>query len=123
MRQVALGRFVCLRAILLIVLVAPAIVYGQAAASASISGRVIDDTGAPVPGVAVTVTSPALQVPAVAASTDNDGSYQLVELPAPGVYKASFAHSGFQTFVRGDLNLSVGFAARVDVTMKVGQVE
>jgi hypothetical protein len=102
---------------------APARVWAQAAASASITGKVVDDSGAPVPDVAVSVTSPALQVSGVTAVSDREGNYQVLDLPAPGVFKASFAHSGFQTFVRGDLNLNVGFAARVDVVMKVGQVE
>ncbi len=54
----------------------------------------------------VTVTSPALQVSNVTAATDQDGNYQVLDLPAPGVYKVSFARAGFQTFVRTDLNLS-----------------
>jgi hypothetical protein len=108
---------------LLLLVAVPAIVRGQAAASASITGRVTDQTGAPVPGAVVSVTSPALQVPSVTVSTDQDGNYQVLDLPAPGVYKINFAHAGFQTFIRADLNLSVGFAARVDAIMKVGQIE
>jgi Carboxypeptidase regulatory-like domain len=109
-------------AALLLIAVAPATVWGQAAASASITGRVVDASGEAMPDVTIAVTSPALQVPEVAAVTDREGNYRVLDLPAPGVYKASFARAGFQTFVRGDLNLSVGFAARVDVAMKVGQL-
>jgi Carboxypeptidase regulatory-like domain len=109
-------------AALLLIAVAPATAWGQAAASASITGRVGDASGEPMPDVTIAVTSPALQVPEVAAVTDHEGTYRVLDLPAPGVYKASFARAGFQTFVRGDLNLSVGFAARVDVAMKVGQL-
>lgn len=110
-------------AALLLMTIAPAVVRAQAVASASITGRVLDESGAPVPDVAVTVTSPALQVSSVAAVTNQEGNYQVLDLPAPGVYRISFARASFQTFVRTDLNLTVGFAARVDAVMKVGQVE
>ena len=108
---------------LLVAALAPAILLGQAAGTGSITGRITDETGAPVPEVGVTVTGPRLQVPSVNATTDQDGNYQVVDLPSPGVYKITFAHTGFGTLVRADLNLSVGFAARVDATLKVGQVE
>ncbi|HXJ40485.1 MAG TPA: carboxypeptidase regulatory-like domain-containing protein [Bryobacteraceae bacterium] len=94
----------------------------QGTANASITGRVVDDSGAPIPEIRIAVTSPALQVSQVTAVTDADGSYRLLDLPAPGVYKATFSRDGFQTYLRGDINLSVGFVARIDVTMKVGQV-
>jgi hypothetical protein len=99
----------------------PADVWAQASAFASISGRVTDDSGAAMPSVTITVKSPALQVTQVTATTDAEGNYRVLDLPAPGVYNASFAAAGFQTYVREGLNLSVGFDARVDVAMKVGQ--
>jgi hypothetical protein len=108
---------------LFLVVVAPTIVQAQAASAASITGRITDDTGAPVQDAVVSVTSPALQVSAVTAVTDQEGNYQVLNLPAPGLYKVAVAHPGFQTFVHPNLNLSVGFAARVDAVMKVGQVE
>jgi hypothetical protein len=96
------------------------VLYAQGTASARITGRVVDESGAPVPGINIAVTSPVLQVSRVAAATDADGSYRFLDLPAPGVFKVTFSRDGFQTFVRGDVNLSVGFDARVDVAMKVG---
>src|ERR1700680_4183358 len=93
-------RSVPVAAALLLMAVAPAIVRAQAVASASLTGRVLDESGAPVPDVNVSVTSPALQVSSMTAVTDQDGNYQVLDLPAPGVYKVSFAHAGFQTLVR-----------------------
>src|ERR1700693_2211271 len=116
-------RSIPVAAVLLLMAVAPVVVKAQAVASASLTGRVLDESGAPVPDVNVSATSPALQVSNVTAVTDQDGNYRVLDLPAPGVYKVSFARPGFQTFVRTDLNLNVGFAARVDAVMKVGQVE
>lgn len=108
---------------LVLLIAMPVVVKGQAAASASITGHVTDQTGAPVPVTLVAVTSPALQVASVTTVTDQEGNYQVLDLLAPGVFKINFSHSGFQTFVRADLNVSVGFAARVDVMMKIGAVE
>ena len=116
-------RYLAVATGLLVTAFAPVVLKAQAVASASLTGRVLDESGAPVPDVNVSVTSPALQVSNVTAVTDQEGNYQVLDLPAPGVYKVSFAHAGFQTFSRTDLNLPVGFAARVDAVMKVGQVE
>ena len=44
-------------------LLAPARVRGQSAQSASLVGRVTDESGGAMPGVTVTARSPALQVP------------------------------------------------------------
>ncbi len=101
---------------------APAAVWAQGAASATIEGKVLDESGGVLPGVQVTATSPALQLPQVSVVTDAMGAYQLRDLPAPGVYRVTFELGGFQTYLRDDLTLLVGFAARVDVTMKLGSV-
>src|SRR5258708_4508805 len=102
---------------LLIAAFLPAILWGQARESGSIQGKAADETGAVLPGVTVTATSPALQVPQVSAITDEEGNYKLLGLPAPGVYRLTFELPGMTTFVRGELNLSVGFTARVDAPM------
>src|ERR1700687_3552685 len=61
---------VSLAAALLWMGVAPVAVSAQALGSASLTGRVLDESGAPVPDVAVSVTSPALQVASASAVTD-----------------------------------------------------
>jgi outer membrane receptor protein involved in Fe transport len=89
---------------------------------ASIIGQVTDQSKAVLPGVTVTATSPALQVPSVTAVTDGNGEYRMTPLPI-GVYTVEFGLSGFQTLRREGIRLTVGFTARVDVTLSVGQVE
>ena len=49
-----------------------------------------------LPGVTVTATSPALQVPSVTAVTDENGEYRLTPLPI-GIYTVEYQLSGFQT--------------------------
>src|ERR1700684_324434 len=107
---------------LLALLLLPTIARSQTSAFASIAGDVIDNSGSQMPKVVVRVKSPVLQVPEVVAITDDAGRYQILNLPAPGVYTLSFESAGFQTYVREGLNLSVGFAAKIDVSMKLGQV-
>src|SRR6187455_3311226 len=69
---------------------------GQGAASAAgIIGQITDGTGAILPGVTVTATSPALQVPSVTAVTDAQGEYRLSPLPI-GVYTVVYELAGFQ---------------------------
>src|SRR5262245_54853306 len=95
-------------------------VAGQTA-PASIIGVVTDNTGAVLPGVTVTATSPALQVPSVTTVTDESGGYRLTPLPI-GTYNVAFELAGFQTVQREGVRLTVGFTARVDSEMGVGAV-
>ncbi len=98
----------------------PNLVVAQSAQNGSITGRVTDTSGALVPNATVTATSPALQVPSVTGKSDVDGTYKLINLPTPGVYRVEFTAPGFETFVRDGVVVSVGFNARVDAAMAVG---
>jgi hypothetical protein len=91
-------------------------------ASGVISGTIQDESGAALPGVVATLTSPALQVRQIVTVSGADGSYRFGELPV-GVYAIKFELAGFTTVIRDELRLPVGFAARVDVTLKVGSLE
>src|SRR3954469_19188060 len=93
--------------------------YAQSVSSGTIQGTVKDEQSGVLPGVTVTLTSPALQVREMTQVTDENGSYRFVDLPA-GTYKAKFELSGFSALIREDLRLTVGFVARVDETLKVG---
>jgi hypothetical protein len=64
--------------------IAPLVAFGQALASASLTGEVTDSAGNSIPGAKVTVTGLALQVPQVNSVTDDEGNYTIVDLPAPG---------------------------------------
>jgi hypothetical protein len=87
--------------------------------NASIVGRVADESGAVLPGVTVTATSPALQVPSVSTITDVNGDYRISPLPI-GLYNVTYELSGFESIRREEVRLTVGFVARLDTTMKVG---
>jgi hypothetical protein len=90
--------------------------------AAAIIGQVTDESGAVLPGVTVTVTGPALQVPQIAEVTDARGEYRVTPLPI-GTYTVVYSLSGFQTVRRENVRLTVGFAAQLDVKLGLGSIE
>src|SRR5258705_11883150 len=76
--------------------------------TATINGQVTDESGAVLPGVTVTGTSPALQVPQVTASTDLEGRYRLTPMPI-GTYNATFDLADFNTEMRAQIRLTRTF--------------
>ena len=70
--------------------------FAQSVSSASINGSVKDQSGGVLPGVTVTITSPALQVRELVQVTDAEGAYRFVDLPA-GAYQMKFELTGFST--------------------------
>src|SRR5262249_33252958 len=69
-----------------------------AASSAMISGVITDESGAALPGVTATLTSPALQVRQVVVVSDASGNYRFGELPV-GTYRVIYELQGFTSFV------------------------
>jgi Carboxypeptidase regulatory-like domain len=104
---------------LLVTGIAPRTVWAQSSQSATIVGKVTDESGGAMPGVTVTVKSPQLQVPQINAVTGVDGDYRILDLP-PGTYTVQFELQGFQTSVHTDVRLTVGLAGRVDSVLKIG---
>ncbi len=94
----------------------------QNLSGSSIDGVVTDESGAALPGVTITVTSPALQVPQLTQVTEAEGRYRFIDLPR-GTFQLRFELAGFEPLLRTDLVVNAGFAARVNVTMKVGTLQ
>ena len=86
----------------------------------SITGKVTDASGAVLPGVDVTLTSPAV-MGARSTVADGEGGYRFGLLP-PGVYAVKFALQGFGTVVREGVQISAGFTSTLNVAMNVGSV-
>jgi hypothetical protein len=108
-------------AVIGLITLASAPAAGQGAASQSLIGQVTDDSGAVLPGVTVTVTSPALQVPEVTGVTNELGEYRIAPLPI-GAFEIRFELAAFRTAVRRDVRLTVGFTARIDVVLGLDTV-
>src|SRR5262245_25197951 len=87
----------------------------------SITGSVVDSSGAVLPGVAVTVTNTATGV-AHDAVTDEQGLYKVLYINA-GTYIVSAELQGFKKVTYPDNQVRVGEVLRVDVMMAPGVVE
>src|SRR5262249_5723397 len=95
--------------------------FSQGLSTASVIGQVKDESGAVLPGVTVSASSPALQLQHATAVTDERGEYRLVELPL-GVYEITYTLPGFQGVQRSDIRLTAGFVAKMDAVLKLGSV-
>jgi Carboxypeptidase regulatory-like domain len=86
-----------------------------------INGTVTDNTGAVLPGVTVTATSPALIQPQVQV-TGTDGSYRFLALP-PGVYDIAYELSGFQGVKREGIRVVINQTLTVDQQLQVATLQ
>jgi hypothetical protein len=86
-----------------------------------INGVVTDNTGAVLPGVTVTATSPAMIQPQVQV-TGADGSYRFLALN-PGLYQIEFDLTGFQKVDRKDVRVVINQTLTVDQQMNVATLQ
>ena len=89
---------------------------------AGITGTVVDETQAALPGVMVEARSPALIEQVRTVFTDGAGNYRFVTLP-PGSYQVTFTLPGFRRVVRDGIVLTGAFVAPVDAQLEVGGLE
>jgi hypothetical protein len=116
MRLKTTGFILCLAALL----------FGVIPASAQdfrgrINGTVTDNTGAVLPGVTVTVSSPALIQPQVQV-TSAEGDFRFLALP-PGVYTVDFELTGFQSVKRTDIRVVINQTLSVDQQLQVATLQ
>jgi hypothetical protein len=86
-----------------------------------INGTVTDNTGAVLPGVTVTASSPALIQPQVQV-TGGDGGYRFLALP-PGVYLIDFELTGFNSVKRQDVRVIINQTLTVDMQLQVATLQ
>ncbi len=101
-------------AIALATLLVPSPLYAQSAGG-DVSGKVIDQSGAPLPGVAITATNKA-----TGAKRDDvtgaDGSFVLRSLPV-GDYAITAVLDGFSNVTVDDVHVSVATVRNLEVTL------
>lgn len=87
----------------------------------SITGRVLDPSGAAVPAAQVTATNTATNVRSTT-RTSETGNYLIPQLPV-GVYEISVEAPGFKKALRRDLTLNIAQTLALDLALEVGAVE
>jgi hypothetical protein len=88
--------------------------------SASLSGTILDPSGAGVPGAEITVTNAETGAVRTAVS-ENTGEYLVLLLPI-GRYEVWVTKKGFQQEVRSGIRLVVGQEAVIDFQMRLGSL-
>ena len=94
----------------------PALLWAQT--TGSITGTVLDSTGAVVPNAQVTVIDPTKGVTRTSA-TNSQGEYLAAGL-GQGSYNITVTAEGFKKYEAKDVILDVAQKSRVDVTLQVG---
>ncbi len=113
-----------LRATAMVALLALVLGAGSALAqvqTGEITGRVTDDSGAILPGVTVTLTSPVLIQPQSAVSSET-GTFRFPQIPI-GTYTVKFELPGFKTVLREGISVTIGFTATVNQALGISTVQ
>lgn len=89
--------------------------------SGALTGTVLDDTGLPLPGATVTVTSPDLVRGSASAVTDASGAFRFPSLP-PSVYAIEVSLQGFRSARREGVRLGLGQTLSVPFRLELPTV-
>lgn len=111
-------RVKCLSLWLLLVLVMAPPAFAQS--TGTILGTVRDPSGAVLPGVAVTVVDVGTGSTRTV-TTDGQGNYVVPNLPI-GTYDVTAELVSFDKLLRPGVRLQVGQQARVDLTLRIGEI-
>jgi hypothetical protein len=115
MRQAVQAAFVVC---IVVAAAAPAIAQRT---TGEIFGKTSDESGGVMPGVTVTLRSPAVQG-AQTAVTSETGTYRFPVLP-PGTYELEYVLTGFGIVKREGIQVAVGSNIELNVTLKLSSLE
>jgi outer membrane receptor for ferrienterochelin and colicin len=112
-------RSILLWACLALLLAIPSL--AQTPGTGAIRGRIVNESGAPVPAAEVTIANQATGL-SRRATTDASGIYNLPELPLTGTYLLRISHEGFAPQERAAIQLRAGETAAFDATLQAQAV-
>jgi hypothetical protein len=98
------------------------VVQAQLNQTGMITGVVNSPDGTPMPGVTVTIKSPAIVLPEMTTVTNENGKYRFPSLP-PGIYEITYQLEGMNTIVRKGIKVNVGVTTRVDIDMELQTIQ
>ncbi len=107
-----------------VVAVVCALLFSTAVAAqttGSITGTVVDNSGAVLPGVTVSATSPSL-MGVQTAITNESGNYRFPALPI-GTYNLSYELAGFSNVRREGIIIQIGFTATLNVQLQLATLQ
>lgn len=104
------------------ILLIAGLAFAQTTQTGNIVGRVLSPEGEGLPGVSVTLTSPAMIIPSMSAITGERGAFRFMAL-APGDYQITFELSGMKTVIRKGVKVEVARTAALDITMEIKSLE
>ena len=112
--------------VMLLLLLAGIMVFGASKGSAQsatgqLTGTVVDQNGARVPGASVTVTNRDTALERQV-TTDENGNFAVQLLP-PGRYSAQVSAQGFNTVALEAIDVNVTQTTTVDIRLEAGAVE
>lgn len=87
----------------------------------SIRGVVTDQEGNVLPGVTITISSPAMMGTQTFVTTST-GAYRFPALP-PGTYKLTAELPGHKTVTRENIVIRVGMTVTIDLVLEVAKLE
>ena len=88
----------------------------------SISGKVSDAEGNPLPGCTITLEGPNLQGQMTFVSPES-GTYRFPAVPPGEGYQITFEMPGFKTVIRKGLRVSVGKSTAINITLEMSALE
>lgn len=111
-------RLSCFRAWIAVIAVGCALPVFAQTTTGTITGRALDASGGVLPGVEVSITSPAMIGGARTAFTDEQGVYRFTQLPV-GEYRVSFRLSGFKTLNIEGVRVATGATMTINGSLSI----
>jgi len=90
--------------------------------SGSIRGRIIDDTGQPLPGVSITISGPA-HIGKVMTVTNAEGLFRAPSLTPGTGYEIRAELSGFETTIQTGIIVNLGKTISIEIKMKPSTIQ
>ncbi len=107
------GKWIWVMGFLILAALVGPLLVAQTRELAEIKGKVVDDTGAALPGVAVVASSPSV-MGKPSAITDREGFYRIPGLFA-GTYMVEATLSGFVPAKVSGVEIHAGMTATIDI--------
>ena len=108
--------------VLIVALVQPVPAYAQGITTATLYGRILDDTGAPLPDATVVVLHEPTGVSSGVFSRA-DGRYNVAGLRTGGPYEIRISYIGYRPSVLRDITLTMGQSLRADFRLNRDVIE